>query len=419
MVVLLMVVTVYISTVMTNRRVERSQNDEAQALYLAEAGINKAIYYLNNTAPDGSMNGSWSTSAYPQTVVNAPVGSPIPGTTPYSSWPACSSNYPCQEPLYLSGGTYTFGVYPAPANNSVAGTYTLWVTQGQACGSATCIQITSQGTFDNVSRIVEVWVSNFNVTNGLVAWWKLNDGSGSSAADSSGNGYTGTLKNNPSWVSSSTWPWPYALSLTAASSQDMTMGNIALTNNLQAATWSAWIYVPTLPFTGNAEIISKWDNVNQDQFTLRVNTSGEVCAYIASAVTDLGSNYGCTSSPVITAQNTWYHVVAVYGTQTVNSNILNFYINGNLMPVTLIGNVSGSLPSSLTVPTSPYDIGAYGTIGSTANDFFNGTIDDVRIYNRALTGNEVQMLYNYTYPSLSVVPGSWQECSPANPTTCW
>jgi hypothetical protein len=36
-----------------------------------------------------------------------------------------------------------------------------------------------------------------NTTNGLIGWWKLTDGSGTSAADSSGNGNTGTLENGP------------------------------------------------------------------------------------------------------------------------------------------------------------------------------------------------------------------------------
>ena len=41
-----------------------------------------------------------------------------------------------------------------------------------------------------------------NTTNGLVGWWKLDDGSGTSAMDSSGNGNTGTLNNSPTWTTS-------------------------------------------------------------------------------------------------------------------------------------------------------------------------------------------------------------------------
>src|ERR1019366_5109600 len=47
------------------------------------------------------------------------------------------------------------------------------------------------------------WVSTGpvgNTTTGLVGWWKLDDGSGTSAADSSGTGNTGTLTNGPAWT---------------------------------------------------------------------------------------------------------------------------------------------------------------------------------------------------------------------------
>src|SRR5438876_11007323 len=51
----------------------RSKHDtlRAQALDVAEAGVEKAIYYLRNTAPDGSVNGSWRTSGLTETLSNA------------------------------------------------------------------------------------------------------------------------------------------------------------------------------------------------------------------------------------------------------------------------------------------------------------------------------------------------------------
>jgi hypothetical protein len=51
----------------------------------------------------------------------------------------------------------------------------------------------------------DTWVAmappvNVPTTNGLVGWWKFDDGSGTSAVDSSGNGNTGTLVNSPAWT---------------------------------------------------------------------------------------------------------------------------------------------------------------------------------------------------------------------------
>src|SRR5262249_44391850 len=53
-----------------------------------------------------------------------------------------------------------------------------------------------------------------DITTGLVGWWKLTDGAGTSAADSSGGGHTGTLVNSPSWVVGKIWP--FALSFNGA-----------------------------------------------------------------------------------------------------------------------------------------------------------------------------------------------------------
>jgi Tfp pilus assembly protein PilX len=47
------------------QRLAGAQQKSAQALYTAEAGLNKAVWYLLNTAPDGTGDGSWRTSPYP------------------------------------------------------------------------------------------------------------------------------------------------------------------------------------------------------------------------------------------------------------------------------------------------------------------------------------------------------------------
>jgi hypothetical protein len=55
---------------LTTTSLFRSKNDmlRAQALDVAEAGVEKAIYYLRNTAPDGSVDGSWRTTGLTSTL---------------------------------------------------------------------------------------------------------------------------------------------------------------------------------------------------------------------------------------------------------------------------------------------------------------------------------------------------------------
>lgn len=72
MIVLGMLVATFIFNIVHVGRITASEIDNARALYIAEAGIDKAVYYLVNTAPDHTSNGSWRTVAYPLLVGNPP-----------------------------------------------------------------------------------------------------------------------------------------------------------------------------------------------------------------------------------------------------------------------------------------------------------------------------------------------------------
>jgi len=112
MVVLTSVVAAYLGFVQTSTKSTGAQVAASQAIYLAEAGLNKAIWYLANTAPDNSTDGSWRTTAYPAE----------PGSNPTD---------PQQESLG-------------------EGTYTIWVED-----SASDVKITARGTSGNSSRTIE------------------------------------------------------------------------------------------------------------------------------------------------------------------------------------------------------------------------------------------------------------------------
>jgi hypothetical protein len=85
--------------------------------------------------------------------------------------------------------------------------------------------------------------------------------------------------------------------------------------------------------------------------------------------------YGATTLQA----NSWYYVTGVYSAATSE---LHVYLNGQLDDGTLVGTVSASQQNS----TANVNIGRRPGL----NNFnFNGLIDDVRIYNRALTAGEV------------------------------
>lgn len=77
---------------------------------------------------------------------------------------------------------------------------------------------------------------------------------------------------------------------------------------------------------------------------------------------------------------TWYHVVVTFDT----TNGMVMYLDGNMIDT-----------DSDTSTTSENDfVTKIGASDGTAQDFFNGTIDEVRLYKRALSWKEILDLYN-------------------------
>ena len=74
------------------------------------------------------------------------------------------------------------------------------------------------------------------------------------------------------------------------------------------------------------------------------------------------------------ALNQWSHLAVVFD----GSQVL-FYLNGLLV-------TTASLPATITARSNPFRLGA----DDNTQQFFKGSLDEVRIYNRALTAQEIQ-----------------------------
>jgi hypothetical protein len=110
---------------------------------------------------------------------------------------------------------------------------------------------------------------------------------------------------------------------------------------------------------------------------------GQLQFYIANALNDDGSNLAYTSDSGWTA-GVWQHVAMVFdGTQATNDTRFRLYMNAAPAPLLYIGTI----PATLTNSVGPLRFGA-GYLY-----FWNGAIDDMRLYNRALTPEEILDLY--------------------------
>jgi hypothetical protein len=222
--------------------------------------------------------------------------------------------------------------------------------------------------------------------NGLVGWWKLIDGSGTSAKDSSGNGYTGTLTAAPSWVT--TGPNGGGLAFNGSSQ----FVNIATSLNLATWTVSAWVNLSALPTSGHtAHFIDELDASNDTNYAIGVDNN-DYCGgldWIVYFTDASGDTEGTCYQPASIATGTWYLVTATYTTTGLVSSL---YLDGVL--VASNGNTNAPAHDAGYSMT----IGARQGNGYATNFYTQGTIDDVRLWNRALLPTEVSALYNAEAP---------------------
>ncbi|MEK7138744.1 MAG: LamG-like jellyroll fold domain-containing protein, partial [Patescibacteria group bacterium] len=228
------------------------------------------------------------------------------------------------------------------------------------------------------------FVSAQDITTGIVGHWKFDEGSGTTAVDSSGSNNTGTLTNGPIWTAGKVGG---ALDFDG-SNDYVNAGSAASLDDLQDFTYSAWIYPRTLGegiFKGI--IVEKAGGSGFKRFTLGdsigLNFRGEVELTGSSAV--VNSNASAVSL------NQWQYVAMTYNQAT---HTVTLYKDG-----TLLASNSG-VGSLVSEAVGDLLIGNDVAMSRT----FDGLIDEVRIYNRALTQADIQTLHAYMGGPSDIIP---------------
>jgi hypothetical protein len=207
----------------------------------------------------------------------------------------------------------------------------------------------------------------------VVAAYAFNEGSGTSAADASGGGLSGTLTNGATWGAGRN----AGAVLLDGVNDFVELGNPTALQLTASMTISAWINASG-PATDDTVIVSKRTNTPVGyQLDTTIDRGPRTIGF--KLTTSTGGNmfrYGATTLQ----PNTWYHVTGVYNAATSE---LHVYLNGQLDDGALVGSVTSTQQNS----TGNVNIGRRPNTNSYN---FNGRIDDVRIYNRALTATEIQ-----------------------------
>jgi prepilin-type N-terminal cleavage/methylation domain-containing protein len=202
-------------------------------------------------------------------------------------------------------------------------------------------------------------------SEGLVGYWPLDEGTGTTAYDFSGNGNNGTWHGTQAGTSGyysagDTDMWPYAGYFDGSTDYVATNAATSLVVG-DVFTLSAWVKVTGS--TNDSQVITY--NAGGGMPSLQIN-SGYI-RIVAGGVSQIGT------STVAIQDSNWHYIA-----WTKNGSTNAIYLDGT--------NVTGSLTNITMLSTV-----AQVYLGSTS---FPGLIADARIYNRALSAAEIAAIYN-------------------------
>jgi chitodextrinase len=221
------------------------------------------------------------------------------------------------------------------------------------------------------------------LTSGLIGYWAFDEGAGIMTYDSSGKGNSGILINNPVWTTAGKVGGALQFNMLQNGSNDrvrqraasILVGKLFDVPDLPLS-FAAW--VNPIDFNDWHAIFSKRDSYDESAMRFDVGLaihSGRV--YLTTAQDTATFDY-------VPPKNAWTHITIV--ATRANTKL---YVNGKLVDeVDSVRLGSGDRANTA--------IGGTGEGVGGDNDPFRGTIDEVRIYNRALSATEVQQVYAYT-----------------------
>jgi chitodextrinase len=234
---------------------------------------------------------------------------------------------------------------------------------GLVAGTNYSYQVRATDASGNLSQYSGVAsATTLALSPSLVAAYSFNEGTGTTVSDVSGNGNNGTIAN-ASWTTAGKYGNALVFDGTSAV---VTINDSASLDLTMAMTLEAWV---------NPSAVSSdwWDVVykGDDNYYLEASTDndGVPCGGGTFGTADVQA-FGTAVLPL----NTWTHIATTYDGAT-----LAFYVNG-------VQVWSFAQTGDIVTSSNPLQIGGDSIYGQ----YFQGTIDEVRVYNTALTAAQIQ-----------------------------
>jgi len=204
----------------------------------------------------------------------------------------------------------------------------------------------------------------------LVGWWRLDDGSGTTAIDSSGGGNDGTFQGDPQWVAGKV---AGALEMDGGDYVDVPgVANI----NPESITLMTWVNFTTVDPAAmeRQDYLSRGDDYafSLHEWGARDSTPAE--GKISGIVTSAGG-WSVVNGQTLMEPDTWYHTALTYSSET---QTLTLYLDGE---------VDGELNVSAGLE---HRLGGSLTIGTYSGRDLLGKIDDIQIWDEALSEAQIK-----------------------------
>ncbi len=213
-----------------------------------------------------------------------------------------------------------------------------------------------------------------------VGYWRLDEGSGTTAADSSGNGHTAFLSSGIRWSRGTNGG---AISANTLNRDSVSIPEIDLsgTRAVTIAFWTKRVY-STL---GGNVLLEATGNYQDSTTGFALLPDDDTCHGIQAA---LRGNEGTTANCYVQpSSGVWHHLAIVYDKSQTGGNAVAFYVDG----------IFQSPNWSLSASTNTNSFGnepVYLFSRAGKSKFSSGEVNELRLYSQALTPAEIQQIYN-------------------------
>lgn len=225
----------------------------------------------------------------------------------------------------------------------------------------------------------------------LIAHYKFDEGVGATSAAEELGGTAGVIGTNVTTGATGISGNAYQFGNDASDNGIVSMGNASFLSQITTSnqyTFSAWIKTADISGNRNTAVFAG-ANANNVYADLGLTNElvagvprGEASARNRPSTANSAQQTGVFSTGVKVNDDTWHHLVM---TVDLSTSLMSLYVDGAL----------ANTQAATVIPTFvQFEVGRLGRVTQTKVDPFDGLIDDVQVYNHALSQSEVQFLFN-------------------------